>query len=75
MQCHLGKEVIKKFNLEANNKSPQQYGLGFKEIWEINSENHQLGKIMHSVGWPLENDTYRTFKTEAIAKLGWIFQF
>jgi len=55
---HLGKEVIKKFNLEANNKSPQQYGIGFKEIWEINSENHQLGKIMHSVGWPLENDTY-----------------
>jgi electron-transferring-flavoprotein dehydrogenase len=55
---HLGKEVIKKFNLDANNKSPQQYGIGFKEIWEINSENHQLGKIMHSVGWPLENDTY-----------------
>ena len=55
---HLGKEVIKKFNLEANNKSPQQYGIGFKEIWEINSENHQLGKIMHSVGWPLENETY-----------------
>jgi electron-transferring-flavoprotein dehydrogenase len=55
---HLGKEVIKKFNLEANNKSPQQYGIGFKEIWEINSENHKLGKIMHSVGWPLENDTY-----------------
>ena len=55
---HLGKEVIKKFNLEANNKSPQQYGIGFKEIWEINSENHKLGKVMHSVGWPLENDTY-----------------
>ena len=55
---HLGKEVIKKFNLEANSKSPQQYGIGFKEIWEINSENHQLGKIMHSVGWPLENETY-----------------
>ena len=55
---HLGKEVIKKFNLEANNKSPQQYGIGFKEIWEINSKNHKLGKVMHSVGWPLENDTY-----------------
>ena len=40
---HLGKEVIKKFNLEANNKSPQQYGIGFKEIWEINSENHPIG--------------------------------
>ena len=33
---HLGKEVLKKFNLDSNNKSPQQYGIGFKEIWEIN---------------------------------------
>ncbi len=55
---HLGKEVIKKFNLDSNNKSPQQYGIGFKEIWEINSENHQLGKVSHSVGWPLKSDTY-----------------
>ena len=55
---HLGKEVIKKFNLDANNKSPQQYGIGFKEIWEIDPEKHNLGKILHSVGWPLENDTY-----------------
>jgi len=55
---HLGKEVIKKFNLDANNKSPQQYGIGFKEIWEIDPEKHNLGKIIHSVGWPLENDTY-----------------
>ena len=35
---HLGKEVIKKFNLDSNNKSPQQYGIGFKEIWEIDPE-------------------------------------
>ena len=55
---HLGKEVLKKFNLDSNNKSPQQYGIGFKEIWEINSENHQIGKVSHSVGWPLESDTY-----------------
>ncbi len=55
---HLGKEVLKKFNLDFNNKSSQQYGIGFKEIWEINSENHQLGKVSHSVGWPLESDTY-----------------
>ena len=32
---HLGKEALKKFNLDKNNKSPQQYGIGFKEIWEI----------------------------------------
>ena len=55
---HLGKEVLKKFNLDKNNKSPQQYGIGFKEIWEISPENHSLGKVSHSVGWPLSNDIY-----------------
>ncbi len=55
---HLGKEALKKFNLNKNNKSPQQYGIGFKEIWEISPENHSLGKVSHSVGWPLSNDIY-----------------
>ena len=55
---HLGKEVIKKFKLNENNLSPQQYGIGFKEVWEIKEENHEIGKVLHSVGWPLENDTY-----------------
>ena len=55
---HLGKEVIKKFNLDANNKSPQQYGIGFKEIWEITEEQHQEGLVMHTAGWPLDNQTY-----------------
>ena len=55
---HLGKEALKKFNLDKNNKSQQQYGIGFKEIWEISPENHSLGKVSHSVGWPLSNDIY-----------------
>ena len=55
---HLGKEALKKFNLDKNNKSPQQYGIGFKEIWEVSPENHSLGKVSHSVGWPLSNDIY-----------------
>ncbi len=55
---HLGKEALKKYNLDKNNKSPQQYGIGFKEIWEISPENHSLGKVSHSVGWPLSNDIY-----------------
>ena len=55
---HLGKEALKKINLDKNNKSPQQYGIGFKEIWEISPENHSLGKVSHSVGWPLSNDIY-----------------
>jgi len=54
---HLGKQVIKKYNLDKD-KSPQQYGIGFKEIWEIAPIHHQLGKVMHTVGWPLTHDTY-----------------
>ncbi len=54
---HLGKLAIKKYNLDED-KSPQQYGIGFKEIWEIDPIHHQLGKVMHTVGWPLPHDTY-----------------
>ena len=54
---HLGKELIKLFGLDLG-KSPQQYGIGFKEVWEINPQNHHEGSIMHSVGWPLDNYTY-----------------
>jgi len=50
---HLGKELIEKFDLDKNT-SPQQYGIGFKEIWEIDPALHQEGKVMHSVGWPLD---------------------
>jgi len=53
---HLGKELIAKFNLDED-KSPQHYGLGFKEIWDIAPENHQEGLVVHTAGWPLENDT------------------
>jgi electron-transferring-flavoprotein dehydrogenase len=54
---HLGKELIKKFNLD-DGKDPQQYGIGFKEIWEINEKNHEEGMVMHTAGWPLDNNTY-----------------
>ena len=54
---HLGKEVINKFKLD-NNKSPQQYGIGFKEIWEIPETQHDEGLVMHTAGWPLDNSTY-----------------
>ena len=54
---HLGKQVIKKFNLN-DKKSPQQYGIGFKEIWNIPQEKHQKGLVIHTVGWPLDNNTY-----------------
>lgn len=49
---HLGKEVIEKYQLDKD-KTPQHYGLGFKEIWKIPAEQHQLGKVVHTGGWPL----------------------
>jgi len=54
---HLGKQLINKFNL-SENSDPQQYGIGLKEIWEVPEENHDEGMVLHSVGWPLKNDTY-----------------
>jgi len=49
---HLGKQVMEKFNLNADSDS-QHYGIGFKEIWDIDPEKHVPGKVMHTVGWPL----------------------
>jgi electron-transferring-flavoprotein dehydrogenase len=53
---HLGKELITKFNLDQG-KSPQHYGLGFKEIWDIDPEKHQQGLVVHTAGWPLDKHT------------------
>jgi len=49
---HLGKELQERFNLNEG-RSPQHYGLGIKELWTIPSEQHQLGKVVHTGGWPL----------------------
>ncbi len=53
---HLGKELISKFNLDKD-ASPQHYGLGFKEIWDIDPEKHEEGLVVHTAGWPLDKDT------------------
>ncbi|ABV39005.1 Electron-transferring-flavoprotein dehydrogenase [Shewanella sediminis HAW-EB3] len=49
---HLGKLLIEKYHLD-NGKTPQHYGLGFKEIWKVPSEQHEQGKVVHTGGWPL----------------------
>jgi len=49
---HLGKLLIDKFNLDKDS-DVQHYGIGFKEIWEIDPEKHSPGKVLHTVGWPL----------------------
>ncbi len=48
----LSKEVIEKYDLQAG-KEPQKFGLGMKEIWEIDPEKHKLGSVTHTMGWPL----------------------
>ncbi|EKD71816.1 MAG: hypothetical protein ACD_46C00089G0001, partial [uncultured bacterium] len=45
------------FNLREN-ADPQTYGLGIKELWEIPEDLHQSGKVLHSIGWPLDQKTY-----------------
>jgi Dehydrogenases (flavoproteins) len=48
----LSKEVIEKFDL-SKGKEPQKFGLGMKEIWEIDPEKHREGTVTHTMGWPL----------------------
>ena len=48
----LSKEVIAKYDLSAG-KEPQKFGLGMKEIWEIDPEKHREGTVTHTMGWPL----------------------
>ena len=50
---HLGKQLINRFSLDAG-KTPQHYGIGIKEIWEISPEKHQAGLVVHGLGWPLQ---------------------
>ena len=54
---HLGKQVIAKYKLDEG-KDPQSYGIGIKELWEINPERHTPGLALHSAGWPLDEMTY-----------------
>ncbi|MEX2496083.1 MAG: NAD(P)/FAD-dependent oxidoreductase, partial [Woeseia sp.] len=56
--CHgnLGKALTQKFALRGNS-DPQHYGLGLKEIWEIDAARHDEGLVVHTLGWPLDNHT------------------
>ncbi|SEK70327.1 electron-transferring-flavoprotein dehydrogenase [Pseudoxanthomonas sp. GM95] len=53
----LGRQLISKFSLDAG-KDPQAYGLGIKELWQIDPAKHEPGLVVHTAGWPLEDDTY-----------------
>jgi electron-transferring-flavoprotein dehydrogenase len=54
---HLGKQVIAKYKLDEG-KDPQAYGIGIKELWEIDPAKHQPGLVIHTAGWPLDSKTY-----------------
>ncbi len=47
---------MKKFDLRKD-ADPQHYGIGLKEIWEIDPAKHQEGLVVHTMGWPLDNRT------------------
>jgi electron-transferring-flavoprotein dehydrogenase len=53
----LGRQLIAKFDL-ARGRDPQVYGIGLKELWQIQPGKHQSGLVMHTAGWPLASDTY-----------------
>ncbi len=48
----LAKQIIANYKLDKNADYPK-FGLGMKEIWEIDPSNHKLGHVEHSLGWPL----------------------
>lgn len=57
--CHgsLTKQLIQIFNLRRD-ADPQTYGLGVKEIWEIDPKKHRRGATLHTIGWPMDTKTY-----------------
>ena len=52
---HLGRQLEEKLGLR---ETPQVYGIGLKELWEVKAERHEPGLVMHTAGWPLDADTY-----------------
>lgn len=50
---HLGKQLIAKYSLDQD-KDPQHYGIGIKELWKVSDVNYRQGLVVHSAGWPLD---------------------
>jgi len=53
---NLSEQIMQKFDLRAN-ADPQHYGIGIKEIWEVDPELHEEGLVVHTAGWPLDTHT------------------
>lgn len=52
---HIGKTLLKRYNLDSE-ADAQHYGIGIKEIWDIDPAKHEEGLVVHTAGWPLDND-------------------
>jgi electron-transferring-flavoprotein dehydrogenase len=53
----LTKQLTERFNLR-DGVQPQTYGIGIKELWEVAPEKHHPGRVVHTVGWPMDSETY-----------------
>ena len=54
---HLGRQLIAKYKLD-DGCDPQSYAIGIKELWEVDPARHEPGLVIHTAGWPMDNDTY-----------------
>ncbi len=54
---HLGKQLLAKFNL-AEGKAPQSFGIGIKELWEVDPSKAKPGLVVHTGGWPMDTSTF-----------------
>ncbi|MEN5425848.1 electron transfer flavoprotein-ubiquinone oxidoreductase [Stenotrophomonas pennii] len=54
---HLGRQLIARFKLDEG-RDPQAYGIGIKELWQIDPARHEPGLVVHAAGWPLDGSTY-----------------
>lgn len=54
---HLGKRLMERYALR-DGVEPQSYGIGLKELWEVDPAKHQPGLVVHTAGWPLDSETY-----------------
>jgi len=53
----LGRQLIERYKLDAG-RDPQSYGIGIKELWEVDPAQSKPGLVVHTAGWPLDSDTY-----------------
>ena len=54
---HVSKQLIEQLGLRENS-DPQTYGIGFRELWEVDPSKHKPGKVVHTAGWPVDTKTW-----------------